>query len=228
MANGLTRPLNIEARAPKRKNIIEDIFGTPAERIQQRQLEAAQELQQERRVQKQKESDYRLFMQFERNFENLSDKRKLADQMGLTELVAGMDGKYNFETIQSEEQILQDMSKAESVQELVQDYNKIRTDSYYSDKAKTVAESRMKDLPSVITKRETDDYNQDKVLYSTNLREIAQLKQIESNFKSNFEGLNEQQLRQLTTTNLGIEDFPQPSYQGGVTINLEMQRNLRM
>lgn len=220
MANGLTRPLNIEARAPKRKNIIEDIFGTPAERIQQRQLEAAQELQQERRVQKQKESDYRLFMQFERNFENLSDKRKLADQMGLTELVAGMDGKYNFETIQSEEQILQDMSKAESVQELVQDYNKIRTDSYYSDKAKTVAESRMKDLPSVITRRETDDYNQDKVLYSTNLREIAQLKQIESNFKSNFEGLNEQQLRQLTTTNLGTEDFPQPSYQGGVTINL--------
>ena len=165
MANGLTRPLNIEARAPKRKNIIEDIFGTPAERIQQRQLEAAQELQQERRVQKQKESDYRLFMQFERNFANLSDKRKLADQMGLTELVAGMDGKYNFETIQSEEQILQDMSKAESVQELVQDYNKIRTDSYYSDKAKTVAESRMKDLPSVITRRETDDYNQDKVLY---------------------------------------------------------------
>ena len=220
MANGLTRPLNIEARAPKRKNIIEDIFGTPAERIQQRQLEAAQELQQERRVQKQKESDYRLFMQFERNFDNLSDKRKLADQMGLTELVAGMDGKYNFETIQSEEQILQDMSKAESVQELVQDYNKIRTDSYYSDKAKTVAESRMKDLPSVITRRETDDYNQDKVLYSTNLREIAQLKQIESNFKSNFEGLNEQQLRQLTTTNLGTEDFPQPSYQGGVTINL--------
>ena len=220
MANGLTRPLNIEARAPKRKNIIEDIFGTPAERIQQKQLEAAQELQQERRVQKQKESDYRLFMQFERNFENLSDKRKLADQMGLTELVAGMDGKYNFETIQSEEQILQDMSKAESVQELVQDYNKIRTDSYYSDKAKTVAESRMKDLPSVITRRETDDYNQDKVLYSTNLREIAQLKQIESNFKSNFEGLNEQQLRQLTTTNIGTEDFPQPSYQGGVTINL--------
>ena len=91
-----------------------------------------------------------------------------------------MDCKYNFETIQSEEQILQDMSKAESVQELVQDYNKIRTDSYYSDKAKTVAESRMKDLPSVITRRETDDYNQDKVLYSTNLREIAQLKQIES------------------------------------------------
>ena len=112
------------------------------------------------------------------------------------------------------------MSKAESVQELVQDYNKIRTDSYYSDKAKTVAESRMKDLPSVITRRETDDYNQDKVLYQTNLREIAQLKQIESNFKSNFEGLNEQQLRQLTTTNLGTEDFPQPSYQGGVTINL--------
>ena len=112
MANGLTRPLNIEARAPKRKNIIEDIFGTPAERIQQRQLEAAQELQQERRVQKQKESDYRLFMQFERNFDNLSDKRKLADQMGLTELVACMDCKYNFETIQSDEQILQDISKA--------------------------------------------------------------------------------------------------------------------
>ena len=220
MANGLSRQLNIEARAPKKTNIIEDIFCTPAERIQQKQLEAAQELQQERRVQKQKESDYRLFMQFERNFDNLSDKRKLADQMGLTELVAGMDGKYNFETIQSEEQILQDMSKAESVQELVQDYNKIRTDSYYSDKAKTVAESRMKDLPSVITRRETDDYNQDKVLYSTNLREIAQLKQIESNFKSNFEGLNEQQLRELTTTNLGTEDIPQPGYQGGVTINL--------
>jgi hypothetical protein len=78
----------------------------------------------------------------------------------------------------------------------------------------------MKDLPSVITKRETDDYNQDTVLYSTNLREIAQLKQIESNFKSNFEGLNEQQLRELTTTNLGTEDIPQPGYQGGVTINL--------
>lgn len=220
MANGLTRDININVRAPKKTNIIEDIFGTPAERIQQRQLEAAQELQQERKVQQQKESDYRLFMQFERNFDNLSDKRKLADQMGLTELVAGMDGKYNFETIQSEEQILQDMSKAESVQELVQDYNKIRNDSYYSDKAKTVAESRMKDLPSVITRRETDDYNQDKVLYSTNLREIAQLKQIESNFKSNFEGLNEQQLRELTTTNLGTEDIPQPGYQGGVTINL--------
>lgn len=220
MANGLTRDININVRTPKKTNIIEDIFGTPAERIQQRQLEAAQELQQERRVQKQKESDYRLFMQFERNFENLSDKRKLADQMGLTELVAGMDGKYNFETIQSEEQILQDMSKAESVQELVQDYNKIRTDSYYSEKAKTVAESRMKDLPSVITKRETDDYNQDRVLYQSNLREIARLKQIESNFKSNFEGLNEQQLRELTTTNLGTEDIPQPGYQGGVTINL--------
>ena len=105
MANGLTRDININVRAPKKTNIIEDIFGTPAERIQQKQLEAAQELQQERRVQKQKESDYRLFMQFERNFDNLSDKRKLADQMGLTELVAGMDGKYNFETIQSEEQI---------------------------------------------------------------------------------------------------------------------------
>lgn len=220
MANGLTRDININVRTPKKTNIIEDIFGTPAERIQQRQLEAAQELQQERRVQKQKESDYRLFMQFERNFENLSDKRKLADQMGLTELVAGMDGKYNFETIQSEEQILQDMSKAESVQELVQDYNKIRTDSYYSEKAKTVAESRMKDLPSIITKRETDDYNQDRVLYQSNLREIARLKQIESNFKSNFEGLNEQQLRELTTTNLGTEDIPQPGYQGGVTINL--------
>lgn len=220
MANGLTRDININVRAPKKTNIIEDIFGTPAERIQRRQLEAAQELQQERRVQKQKESDYRLFMQFERNFENLSDKRKLADQMGLTELVAGMDGKYNFETIQSEEQILQDMSKAESVKELVESYNNIRTDSYYSDKAKTVAESRMKDLPSVITRRETDDYNQDKALYSTNLREIAQLKQIESNFKSNFEGLNEQQLRELTTTNLGTEDIPQPGYQGGVTINL--------
>lgn len=220
MANGLTRDININVRTPKKTNIIEDIFGTPAERIQQRQLEAAQELQQERRVQKQKESDYRLFMQFERNFDNLSDKRKLADQMGLTELVAGMDGKYNFETIQSEEQILQDMSKAESVQELVQEYNKIRTDSYYSDKAKTVAESRMKDLPSVITKRETDDYNQDKAMYSTNLREIAQLKQIESNFKSNFEGLDEEQLRGLTTTNLGTEDIPQPGYQGGVTINL--------
>lgn len=220
MANGLTRDININVRAPKKTNIIEDIFGTPAERIQQRQLEAAQELQQERRVQQQKESDYRLFMQFERNFENLSDKRKLADQMGLTELVAGMDGKYNFETIKSEEQILQDMSKAESVQELVQDYNKIRTDSYYSEKAKTVAESRMKDLPSVITKRETDDYNQDIVLYQSNLREIARLKQIESNFKSNFEGLDEQQLRGLTTTNLGTEDIPQPGYQGGVTINL--------
>lgn len=225
MANGLTRDININVRAPKKTNIIEDIFGTPAERIQQRQLEAAQELQQERRVQKQKESDYRLFMQFERNFENLSDKRKLADQMGLTELVAGMDGKYNFETIQSEEQILQDMSKAESVQELVQDYNKIRTDSYYSEKAKTVAESRMKDLPSIITKRETDDYNQDKVMYSTNLREIARLKQIESNFKLNFEGLNEQQLRELTFTDTGTDAIPQPTYQGGRVIDIGLSQS---
>jgi len=186
MANGLTRPLNIESRAPKRTNIIEDIFGTPAERIQQRQLEAAQELQQERRVQKQKESDYRLFMQFERNFENLSDKRSLADQMGLDELVAGMDNKYDFGTIQSEEQLLQDMTKAADAKELVQIYSNIRDDSYYSDKALTVAESRMKDFGNIIPAEQRAEYDLNKADYYDGVQAIQRYEQEIANTKEPF------------------------------------------
>jgi len=186
MANGLTRPLNIEARAPKRTNIIEDIFGTPAERIQQRQLEAAQELQQERRVQKQKESDYRLFMQFERNFENLSDKRSLADQMGLDELVAGMDNKYDFGTIQSEEQLLQDMTKAADAKELVQIYSNIRDDSYYSDKALKVAESRMKDFGNIIPAEQRAEYDLNKADYYDGVQAIQRYEQEIANTKEPF------------------------------------------
>ena len=105
MANGLTRPLNIEARAQKKTNIIEDIFGTPAERIQQRQLEAAQEIQQEQRVQKQKESDYRLFMQFERNFEKLTDKRSLQLRRTVKSGLSSVDIT-NLETLRKEPFVL--------------------------------------------------------------------------------------------------------------------------
>ena len=211
MANGLTRPLNIEARAPKRKNIIEDIFGTPAERIQQRQLEAAQELQQERRVQKQKESDYRLFMQFERNFENLSDKRSLADQMGLDELVAGMDNKYDFGTIQSEEQLLQDMTKAADARELVQIYSNIRDDSYYSDKALKVAESRMKEFGNIIPAEQRTDYDLNKADYYDGVQAIQRYEQEIANTKEPF--TNPQ-------INIGSQNNPIPiSYNDLVKLN---------
>ena len=183
MANGLTRPLNIEARAQKKTNIIEDIFGTPAERIQQRQLEAAQEIQQEQRVQKQKESDYRLFMQFERNFEKLTDKRSLAEQMGLNELVAGMDNKYDFGTIQSEEQLLQDMTKAVDAKELVEIYSKIRDESYYSDKALTVAESRMKKFGNILPEEQRTDYDLNKADYIDGVQNIQYYEQVIQNTK---------------------------------------------
>ena len=186
MANGLTRPLNIEARAQKKTNIIEDIFGTPAERIQQRQLEAAQEIQQEQRVQKQKESDYRLFMQFERNFEKLTDKRSLAEQMGLNELVAGMDNKYDFGTIQSEEQLLQDMTKAVDSRELVQIYSNIRDDSYYSDKALTVAESRMKEFGNILPKKQRTDYDLNKADYIDGVQAIQYYEQLKVNTKEPY------------------------------------------
>ena len=53
MANGLTRALNINVTQNKRSNIIEDIFGTPAERVQQQQIKAAEDVKQEQRIIKQ-------------------------------------------------------------------------------------------------------------------------------------------------------------------------------
>jgi len=125
-------------------------------------------------------------MQFERNFENLSDKRSLADQMGLDELVAGMDNKYDFGTIQSEEQLLQDMTKAADAKELVQIYSNIRDDSYYSDKALTVAESRMKDFGNIIPAEQRAEYDLNKADYYDGVQAIQRYEQEIANTKEPF------------------------------------------
>ena len=220
MANGLTRAININVTQKKRSNIIEDIFGTPAERVQQQQIKAAEDVKQEQRIIKQKESDYRLFMQFEKNFDNLSDKRKVAEQMGLTELVAGMETKYDFATIESEEKIMQDISTTTEAQELVETFNKIRPDSYYSDKARTLAESKMKSFGNIIPTIATEKYNQDLLMYNTNSRLLQQYKQLQSNFKSNYEGFTEEQLRAIEPQFMGEGDAAYPAYDGGQTINV--------
>ena len=214
MANGLTRAININVTQKKRSNIIEDIFGTPAERVQQQQIKAAEDVKQEQRIIKQKESDYRLFMQFEKNFDNLSDKRKVAEQMGLTELVAGMETKYDFATIESEEKILQDISTTTGAQELVETYNKIRPDSYYSDKARTLAESKMKSFGNIIPTIATEKYNQDLLMYNTNSRLLQQYKQEQSNFKSNYEGFTEEELRAINPQSMGEGAAAYPAYDG--------------
>jgi len=219
MANGLTRAININVTQKKRSNIIEDIFGTPAERVQQQQIKAAEDVKQEQRIIKQKESDYRLFMQFEKNFDNLSDKRKVAEQMGLTELVAGMETKYDFATIESEEKILQDISTTTGAQELVETYNKIRPDSYYSDKARTLAESKMKSFGNIIPTIATEKYNQDLLMYNTNSRLLQQYKQEQSNFKSNYEGFTEEELRAINPQSMGEGAAAYPAYDGQ-TINV--------
>jgi len=220
MANGLTRAININVTQNKRSNIIEDIFGTPAERVQQQQIKAAEDVKQEQRIIKQKESDYRLFMQFEKNFDNLSDKRKVAEQMGLTELVAGMETKYDFATIESEEKILQDISTTTGAQELVETYNKIRPDSYYSDKARTLAESKMKSFGNIIPSAVTEKYNQDLLMYNTNSRLLQNYKQLQVDFKSNYKDFTEEELRAIEPQIMGKGDAAYTAYDGGLTINV--------
>jgi len=220
MANGLTRAININVTQNKRSNIIEDIFGTPAERVQQQQIKAAEDVKQEQRIIKQKESDYRLFMQFEKNFDNLSDKRKVAEQMGLTELVAGMETKYDFATIESEEKILQDISTTTGAQELVETFNKIRPDSYYSDKARTLAESKMKSFGNIIPSAVTEKYNQDLLMYNTNSRLLQNYKQLQVDFKSNYKDFTEEELRAIEPQIMGKGDAAYTAYDGGLTINV--------
>ena len=220
MANGLTRAININVTQNKRSNIIEDIFGTPAERAQQQQIKAAEDVKQEQRIIKQKESDYRLFMQFEKNFDNLSDKRKIAEQMGLTELVAGMEAKYDFATIESEEKIMQDISTTSGAQELVETFNKIRPDSYYSDKARTLAESKMKSFGNIIPSAVTEKYNQDLLMYNTNSRLLQNYKQLQVDFKSNYKDFTEEELRAIEPQIMGKGDAAYTAYDGGLTINV--------
>ena len=220
MANGLTRAININVTQNKRSNIIEDIFGTPAERAQQQQIKAAEDVKQEQRIIKQKESDYRLFMQFEKNFDNLSDKRKVAEQMGLTELVAGMEAKYDFATIESEEKIMQDISTTSGAQELVETFNKIRPDSYYSDKARTLAESKMKSFGNIIPSAVTEKYNQDLLMYNTNSRLLQNYKQLQVDFKSNYKDFTEEELRAIEPQIMGKGDAAYTAYDGGLTINV--------
>ena len=220
MANGLTRAININVTQNKRSNIIEDIFGTPAERVQQQQIKAAEDVKQEQRIIKQKESDYRLFMQFEKNFDNLSDKRKVAEQMGLTELVAGMETKYDFATIESEEKIMQDISTTSGAQELVETFNKIRPDSYYSDKARTLAESKMKSFGNIIPSAVTEKYNQDLLMYNTNSRLLQNYKQLQVDFKSNYKDFTEEELRAIEPQIMGKGDAAYTAYDGGLTINV--------
>ena len=220
MANGLTRAININVTQNKRSNIIEDIFGTPAERAQQQQIKAAEDVKQEQRIIKQKESDYKLFMQFEKNFDNLSDKRKVAEQMGLTELVAGMEAKYDFATIESEEKIMQDISTTSGAQELVETFNKIRPDSYYSDKARTLAESKMKSFGNIIPSAVTEKYNQDLLMYNTNSRLLQNYKQLQVDFKSNYKDFTEEELRAIEPQIMGKGDAAYTAYDGGLTINV--------
>jgi len=220
MANGLTRAININVTQNKRSNIIEDIFGTPAERAQQQQIKAAEDVKQEQRIIKQKESDYKLFMQFEKNFDNLSDKRKIAEQMGLTELVAGMEAKYDFATIESEEKIMQDISTTSGAQELVETFNKIRPDSYYSDKARTLAESKMKSFGNIIPSAVTEKYNQDLLMYNTNSRLLQNYKQLQVDFKSNYKDFTEEELRAIEPQIMGKGDAAYTAYDGGLTINV--------
>jgi len=220
MANGLTRAININVTQNKRSNIIEDIFGTPVERAQQQQIKAAEDVKQEQRIIKQKESDYKLFMQFEKNFDNLSDKRKIAEQMGLTELVAGMEAKYDFATIESEEKIMQDISTTSGAQELVETFNKIRPDSYYSDKARTLAESKMKSFGNIIPSAVTEKYNQDLLMYNTNSRLLQNYKQLQVDFKSNYKDFTEEELRAIEPQIMGKGDAAYTAYDGGLTINV--------
>ena len=87
---GLTRDIQVSYDAPE-TNIIDEIFGTPKERIEQAEVRAKEKVVKDQLQERQRINNYRLYMTMEKRFDNLSEKRNVADMMGLNELVGAMD-----------------------------------------------------------------------------------------------------------------------------------------
>ena len=214
MASGLSRAFNI--KIPERKtNIIDSIFGTPSDRLKRAELEAKEDLAYERLEQQAKRDDYKLFLQFEKSFPYLSDKRKIADGMGLDELVTAFDSTVDANVNKKEEQAIKDLAlvkydEGQGLKDVARLYSIIPKDSPNYKMATQAADKAIKSFGDVIISAdERNKYEMNKTNLLSLRNQNVQIKQTldnERNSKTDPETgelkvLTEDQLRASTITN---------------------------
>jgi|7_EtaG_2_1085326.scaffolds.fasta_scaffold00834_8 hypothetical protein len=215
MASGLSRAFNI--KIPERKtNIIDSIFGTPADRLKRAELEAKEDLAYERLEQQAKRDDYKLFLQFEKSFPYLSDKRKIADGMGLDELVTAFDSAVDANVNKKEEQAIKDLAltkydEGQGLKDVARLYSIIPKDSPNYKMATQAADKAIKSFGDVIISAdERNKYQMNNSNLESLRKENVQIKQTLDNERNSItdpgtgelKALTEDELRASTITNL--------------------------
>ena len=215
MASGLSRAFNI--KIPERKtNIIDSIFGTPSDRLKRAELEAKEDLAYERLEQQAKRDDYKLFLQFEKSFPYLSDKRKIADGMGLDELVTAFDSTVDANVNKKEEQAIKDLAlvkydEGQGLKDVARLYSIIPKDSPNYKMATQAADKAIKSFGDVIISAdERNKYEMNKTNLLSLRNQNVQIKQTLDNERNSKTDPETGELKALTEDELRASKITNP------------------